>query len=52
MHLNKKIVFIKEEKQIEGVCKGINSQGHIKLEVLLMRRKHLHLELVFYLVVV
>ena len=32
MHLNKKIVFIKEEKEIEGVCKGINSQGHIKLD--------------------
>ena len=32
MHLNKKIVFIKEEKEIEGVCKGITNQGHIKLD--------------------
>ncbi len=32
MHLNKKIVFIKEEKEIEGICKGITSQGHIKLD--------------------
>ena len=31
IHLNKKIVFIKEEKEIEGICKGITSEGHIKL---------------------
>ena len=32
MHLNKKIVFVREEKAIEGICKGITSQGHIKLD--------------------
>ena len=32
MHLNKKIVFIREEKEIGGICKGITSQGHIKLD--------------------
>ena len=32
MHLNKKIVFIRDEKEFEGVCKGITSQGHIRLD--------------------